>query len=114
MPTEPCNVHGEPHTRLVRDLPAAGDLPRAELAVDLRELTPVIIRTPALLADKDPYNSIKQTLKPQPEPEKEAGPEGKIDGGRTDNPLEEEPVEIRKAIPVGPLDEAPEDPLLKS
>ena len=77
MPTEPCNVHGEPRTRLVRDLPAAGDLPRAELAVDIREVTPVIIRTPALLADKDPYNSVKPTLKPEPEPEKEAGQERK-------------------------------------
>ena len=34
-PTEACNVHGEPRTRLVRDLPPS-DLPRAALAVDLQ------------------------------------------------------------------------------
>jgi len=68
MPTEPCNVHGEPRARLVRDLPSS-DLPRAELAVDLSEVTSVVIKSPTLLADKDPYNSVKPTLRPEPEPE---------------------------------------------
>src|SRR5438067_5053760 len=67
-PTDSCNVHGEPRARLVRDLPSS-DLPRAELAVDLKEVTPVIIKSPTLLADKDPYNSLKPTLGPEPEPE---------------------------------------------
>ena len=69
-PTEPCNVHGEPRTRLVRDLPPS-DLPRAALAVDLSEVTPVPVKNPTLLADKDPYNSLKPTLKPEPTPEPE-------------------------------------------
>src|SRR5437016_4822099 len=79
MPTDSCNVHGESRTRLVRDLPS-GDLPRAELAVDLSEVTPVIVKSPTLLADKDPYNSLKPTLKPEPEPkaEKEAAENAKI------------------------------------
>src|SRR5213078_2037679 len=64
-PIEPCNVHGEPRARLVRDLPAT-DLPRAALAVDLSEVTPIPIKNPTLLADKDPYNSLKPTLKPEP------------------------------------------------
>ncbi len=67
-PTEPCNVHGEPRARLAREFPAS-DLPRAALAVNLSEVTPVVIRSPTLLADKDPYNSLKPTLKPEPAPQ---------------------------------------------
>src|SRR5256885_1055650 len=67
-PTEPCNVHGEPRARLAREF-GSGDLPRAALAVNLSEITPVVIRSPTLLADKDPYNSLKPTLKPQPTPQ---------------------------------------------
>src|SRR5207247_4422125 len=73
MPTDSCNVHGESRARLARDLPS-GDLPRAELAVDLNEVTPVIVKSPTLLADKDPYNSLKPTLKPEPEPKAENEP----------------------------------------
>jgi hypothetical protein len=68
IPTEPCNVHGEPRARLAREFPAS-DLPRAALAVDLSEVAPVVIRSPTLLADKDPYNSLKPTLKPEPAPQ---------------------------------------------
>src|SRR5437868_4396623 len=78
MPTEPCNVHGEPRARLVRDLPSS-DLPRAELAVDLNAVTPVIMKNPTLLADKDPYNSLKPTLRPEPEAEKETTETATID-----------------------------------
>jgi penicillin-binding protein 1A len=122
MPTEPCNVHGEPRTRLVRDLPSS-DLPRAELAVDLSEVTPVIVKGPTLLADKDPYNSLKPTLKPEPEPEaeKDTAEKAKIDNAAGGNPAAptkpekvgepegeainqspEPAVPIRKAIPVEP------------
>jgi penicillin-binding protein 1A len=129
MPTEPCNVHGEPRARLARDLPAS-EFPHAEPAVDLNELKPVIVKTPTLLADKDPYNSAKPILKPEPTPENEIA-EKKIDNATTDDgkpipraiPVEptdekpakdEKPIEIRKAIPVGPLDEVREQSLLKS
>jgi len=122
MPTEPCNVHGEPRTLLVRDLPSS-DLPRAELAVDLSEVTPVPVRNPTLLADKDPYNSLKPTLKPEPtpEPEKEVAENEKIENGPSEsqttstkpasmsepggtpiNQAAESAVPIRKAIPVEP------------
>src|SRR5438093_11849600 len=67
-PTEPCNIHGEPRARLAREF-GSSDLPRAELAVDLSEVTPVAIKSPTLIADKDPYNSIKPTLKPEPIPQ---------------------------------------------
>jgi penicillin-binding protein 1A len=122
MPTEPCNVHGEPRTLLVRDLPSS-DLPRAALAVDLSEVIPVPVRNPTLLADKDPYNSLKPTLKPEPtpEPEKEMAENQKIEnepsesqttstkpasisgpGGTPINQAAESAVPIRKAIPVEP------------
>jgi len=122
VPTEPCNVHGEPRTLLVRDLPSS-DLPRAELAVDLSEVTPVPVRNPTLLADKDPYNSLKPTLKPEPtpEPEKEMAENPKVENGQSEsqttstkpasisepggtpiNQAAESAVPIRKAIPVEP------------
>jgi hypothetical protein len=99
----------------------------------------VIVKGPTLLAEKDPYNSAKATVKPEPSPEPtpEATPEKetaekKIESGATtedgkpilkaipvepqeEKPArEEQPVEIRKAIPVGPLEEESEDTLLKS
>jgi penicillin-binding protein 1A len=70
MPTEPCNVHGEVRTRLVRDLPPS-NAPRAALAADTSQVSPVSVKGPILLADKDPYNAIKSTVKPPPVPEKE-------------------------------------------
>ena len=125
LPTEPCSVHGEPRTRLVRELPSEGELPRAELAVDLSQVTPVVVNNPTLLAEKDPYNSVKASVKPQPEPEKEAAEKQKIDDQTPESgvpikkaipvePQEEKPVEIRRAKPVGPLDEVPDDSLLKA
>src|SRR5438128_1063544 len=127
MPTDSCNVHGESRTRLVRDLPS-GDLPRAELAVDLSEVTPVIVKSPTLLADKDPYNSLKPTLKPEPEPkaEKEAAENAKIDinanesrvtstkpervsepGVDSINQTPDSAAPIRKAIPIEPQEKKP-------
>src|SRR4029077_9538550 len=64
-PTESCNVHGEPRARLAREF-SSSDLPRAALAVDLSEVTPIAVKGPTLLADADPYNSLKPTLKPEP------------------------------------------------
>jgi 1A family penicillin-binding protein len=152
-PTESCNVHGEPRARLARDLPAA-EFPRAALAVDLSEVTPIVVKTPTLLAEKDPYNSARPSAKAQAEAEKiatEKAEEKKIDSTASENPEplpkatkveetdnqipdsapipkaipkaipvkpgekdEEKPVEIRKAVPVGPLDELKEGTLLQT
>jgi hypothetical protein len=99
--------------------------------VDLNDVQPVIVRSPALLADKDPYNSaravIKATPAPAPEPSIAESPEAEK---RTEKltpetgapimkaipvtPEEEKPLEIRKAQPVGPLDEVKDRTLLKS
>jgi penicillin-binding protein 1A len=130
MPTEPCNVHGEPAARLAREFSASQtetDLPHAEPAVDLANVTPVPVKAPTLLAEKDPYASVKATSKPAPEPEQPAAAEEKIDNRANAvrampiNPPRAEPVEtparaepletpppsapIRKAIPVEPEEE---------
>jgi penicillin-binding protein 1A len=129
MPTDPCNVHGEPRARLVRDL-SSGDSPRAALAVDLREVAPVIIKSPTLLADKDPYDSVKSTFKPEPTPEPEkqntTTENQTIEDGAGDsqaaptrpasvprptaesvNRTAESAAPIRKAIPVEPQEKKP-------
>ena len=133
MPTEPCNVHGEPRARLVHDVPTP-EFPRAEPAVDLSEVKPVIIKGPTLLTNKDPYNSAKSIAKVDVTEEKE--PAQKEAAQKIDNPTSEDgkpilraipvepereepkqqqtPIEIRRAIPVGPLDEIDEGTLLKS
>src|SRR2546429_1982995 len=61
VPTEPCNIHGEPRARLAREF-GSSDLPRAELAVNLTEVTPVAIKSPTLIAEMEPYNSVQPTL----------------------------------------------------
>ena len=123
-PAEPCNVHGEQRARLAREFPAS-DLPRAALAVDLSEITPVVIGSPTLLADKDPYNSLKPTLKPEPTPqlatqmagnqkaenvtnetEVKAATNG-ADVSRSSTETVQAAPEIRKAIPVQPEDKRP-------
>ena len=123
-PTELCNIHGEARARLAREFPAS-DLPRAALAVDLSEVTPVVIRSATLLADKDPYNSLKPTLKPEPAPQPttETAGDQKAENvtsrteaetannsaapGRSSNERAQSAPEIRKAIPVQPQDKKP-------
>ena len=123
-PTEPCNVHGEARARLAREF-GSSDLPRAALAVNLSEITPVVIRSPTLLADKDPYNSLKPTLKPQPTPQpptetagnqnvNSAAGESEVntasnssDRSQSSTQTAQATPEIRKAIPVAPQENKP-------
>jgi len=123
-PAESCNVHGEPRARLAREF-SSSDLPRAALAVDLTEVTPIAIKNPTLLADKDPYNSLKPTLRPEPTPQPtpqvadtqkaenltsggEAKTASNVAGGsRSSSQTAEAAPEIRKAIPVGPQEKKP-------
>ena len=123
-PTEPCTVHGEPRARLAHEFPST-DLPRASLAVDLNEVTPIAIKSPTLIADKDPYNSLKPTLKPElaPQPatdvagnqkpenatsgtEAKTTSDGRGPSGSSTETTQSAP-EIRKAIPVQPEDKKP-------
>jgi penicillin-binding protein 1A len=122
-PTEPCNVHGEPRARLAHEF-GSDDLPRAALAVDLSQVTPIVIKSSTLLADKDPYNSLKPTLKPEPAPQPatETADDQKTDGAsvatetktasnntngsRPSTQTSDSTSEIRKAIPVEPIRKA--------
>src|SRR5213595_1447058 len=120
VPTEPCNIHGEPRARLAREF-GSSDLPRAELAVNLTEVTPVAIKSPTLIAEMDPYNSIKATVIPEPLPQQPtetaqiqktdsatSGTEVKSTSNVTNAnpPGSESAPEIRKAIPVAPIRKA--------
>jgi len=100
-------------------------LPRAALAVNLSELAPIEIRTPTLVADSDPYSSLKPTLKPEPAPQQ--APTQTADNQKTedagvasdvktasnaaersvsDTQTSQSNSEIRKAIPVEPIRKA--------
>ena len=98
MPTEPCNVHGEARARLVRDLPASG-FPRASLAVDPTQVSPVAIKGPVLLAENDPYNAVNSTIKPKPPPAKE---NPQTDSPNADESMPDPTKPILKAQPVEP------------
>jgi hypothetical protein len=113
MPTEPCNVHGEARARLVRDLPASG-FPRASLAVDPKQVSPITPQGPVLMAENDPWNSIRSTVKPKPvekpEPEKSRGPE---DSTKLPDPTK--PVLKAEAVEPEATKPAPsEKPVLKA
>src|SRR5437016_2991660 len=60
-PTEPCSVHGETRNPLVHDL-APSEFPRAALAVDTTAVAAVVPQSPVLLAERDPYNSVRSTM----------------------------------------------------
>jgi 1A family penicillin-binding protein len=164
LPTEPCNIHGEPRARLAHEAEES-EFPRAASAVDLAEIRPVVPKAPTLLADKDPYNSVRALLTATPPPEAartaatdvsarpaESPPLQSIAPARTPAPdapimkaipatespslqtvtpmrtpapnapimkaipvqpqTTSTPAEIRKAVPVGPLDEEPDDSIL--
>jgi 1A family penicillin-binding protein len=122
-PTESCNVHGEARARLAREF-SSSDLPRAALAVNLSEVAPIEIRSATLVADNDPYNSLKPTLKPEPPPQ---APTQTADNQKTEDAgvasevntasnaaertvsgtqTSQSNSEIRKAIPVEPIRKA--------
>ena len=123
-PTESCNVHGEARARLAREF-GSSDLPRAALAVNLSEITPVVISSPTLLADKDPYNSLRPRIKPQPTPQPPTETAGNQNVNSTAGESEiktannssgqsqsstqtaQATPEIRKAVPVAPQENKP-------
>ncbi|MBA3272987.1 MAG: transglycosylase domain-containing protein [Chthoniobacterales bacterium] len=114
IPTDPCNIHGDIRARLVRDLPDSG-VPRAELAVDTAQVRPVAVRGPVLLADKDPYDAIKSTVKPKPPADAVKAPDPVAEAPKKAIPAEavaplDDDSQILRAQPVTPADIAPDDP----
>lgn len=111
MPTEACNIHGDVRARLVRDLPDAG-VPRAELAVNTAQVRAVAVRGPTLLADKDPYNAVKSTVKPAAPQGETKQPNPVTDAPKATIPTEIAPDDgtpILRAQPVTPADRPPEE-----
>jgi penicillin-binding protein 1A len=122
-PTELCNIHGEPRARIAREF-GSSDLPRAELAVNLTEVMPVAIKSPTLIADHDPYDSMKATVipDPTPQPPTETAATQKSDSGAGTTEVKpagntasvnlppsqttQSAPEIRKAVPVGTIPKA--------
>jgi hypothetical protein len=105
MPVDPCNVHGDARARIVHDLPDAG-VPRAALAVDTNQVKPVALKGPTLLAENDPYNAVRSTVKP-PKPADAANNEVKPivpTETRADELAAQEEAEILRAEPVVPGD----------
>ena len=110
MPADPCSVHGDARTRIVRDLPDAG-VPRAELAVDTAQVKPVALNAPTLLADNDPYNAVKSMVKP-PKP---AGVDDEIKAALPVTPEDKKEARTAVATP-GPIPvttpEPADDPMI--
>lgn len=122
-PTEFCTVHGEPRARIAREF-GTSDLPRAELAVNVNEVTPVAIKSPTLIADHDPYDSIKATAIPDPTPQPPArtvenedsenrpgtnalnSPANTASVNAPSSKTAQSAPEIRKAVPVEPIRKA--------
>jgi penicillin-binding protein 1A len=131
VPIDPCDVHGDARGRIVRDLPDA-EWPRAALAVDTAQVQPVIAKAAALIADADPYNAVRSTSKPKTETAASEKPETAAAENDLPDPTkpvlkaqpvtdadraaaaaaEQTPVEIRRAQPVHPMDQVPEDQIL--
>ncbi len=148
MPKEPCNIHGEPRAQIVAATePQGTEVPRAEAAADLTEVKAIALKAPTLLAQNDPYNSVKATVKidavtadqsvdngeksdkANEDTETTAPADGRdqrIENAKLEatKPVlraipvepkpEETPVEIRRALPVGPMDEVDQGTLLKA
>ena len=120
MPTESCNVHGESVShQLVQEFEGS-QWPRAALAVDTNQVSPVMMQAPTLLADDDPYGAVKSTFKAKTveKPAEEAtggfpDPTKPVLKAQAVQP-EEKPVEVRRAQPVRPIDEVPDETILKS
>ncbi len=141
LPTEPCNVHGEARARIVKDT-GETEFPRAAAAVDVNEVQPVIVKGLPVLADKDPYGALRASLKATPTPAPPIAPaeavtpleaekqpnasppngpvmkaipaDGPVLKAIPVDPTQDQPAEIRKAEPVGPLDEVRDKTLLNS
>jgi penicillin-binding protein 1A len=110
MPTGPCNVHGEARARLVRDLPSSG-FPRASLAVDPAQVSPIAVKGPVLLAENDPYGAVNSTTKPKPPKEKE---KPRNDKSARANEAEEMPDPTKPVLKARPAEPEAEKPVLKA
>lgn len=119
-PKDYC-VHGENGPRnipqSVADNPRQPAIPRALLAVDVSTVNPVPIKDSPVLGDQDPYHSTKpravaDAVNP-PENSQTAPIENTDTGTNTSGQPKQDDVEVRRAEPARPLDEAAPDSTIK-
>ncbi len=116
MPTDPCDVHSDAvRTRLVKQFDES-QWPRAALAVDTKEVAPVVMKAPTLIARADPYNAVGSTFAPKTVVAANSAfdPAKPIKRAIPVAPQPETPVEVRRAEPVRPMDQAVGEPLLQA
>ncbi len=116
MPTDPCDVHSDAvRTRLVKQFDES-QWPRAALAVDTKEVAPVLMKAPTLIARADPYNAVGSTFAPKTVVAANSAfdPAKPIKRAIPLAPQPETPVEVRRAEPVRPMDQAVGEPLLQA
>ena len=110
-PKDPCDIHGGGVRSSVRSV-AAGEWPRAALAVNLAEHAPVTLQAPTVIGEFDPYNSTlalnnavaARALNGQVAPMDSSA--------QVPNPTEGPMPEVRRAEPVNAADNlGPEVPI---
>ena len=118
MPTDACDVHGGGvRTQLVKQFDES-QWPRAALGVDTKAVAPVAMKAPTLIAPDDPYNAVGSTFQPPKKEEPDAAafdPDKPIMRALPVEPSPSEaPVEVRRAVPVRPMDQSVAEPLLQA
>ncbi len=118
-PTDGCDIHGDSvRTQLVKKFDES-QWPRAALAVDTKEVPPVTMQGPTLLAEEDPYDAIGSTFKPKTVAAASGNNEPGLDPDKPVMraipvaPTPENTIEVRRAQPVRPIDETGE-PLIQN
>ena len=117
-PADRCDVHGDSvRTQLVKKFENS-QWPRAALAIDTAQVAPVVMQGATLLAGDDPYDAIGSTFKPKTVANQQMASE--FDPGKPIMraiavvPSPEDQVEVRRAQPVGPMDESGNETLLQN
>jgi membrane carboxypeptidase/penicillin-binding protein len=119
MPKDACDVHSDSvRTQLVKKYEES-KWPRAALAIDTEQVAPVVMQGPTLIAGDDPYDALGSTYKPKTIAKQETAaasfdPDKPV---RRALPVASGPdgeIEVRRAEPVRPIDEAGPEPLLQS
>ncbi|MHA3770247.1 transglycosylase domain-containing protein [Verrucomicrobiota bacterium sgz303538] len=108
-PKDGCDVHGDTPRALTKTEPTTqGNVPRAVPAVDLSALTPIALKAPTVIGN-DPYNSVQSVNSALAiKALNNTGQVAPMDNsGKVQEVPKEDQVEVRQAIPVKPLEQAP-------
>ncbi|CAN5499310.1 PBP1A family penicillin-binding protein [soil metagenome] len=120
LPTDACDVHGDSvRSQLVKKFDES-QWPRAALAVDTKEVAPIVMQGPTLLAENDPYEAIGSTFKANKvaaagtHNEPGLDPDKPIKRAIPVTPAPDNTIEVRRALPVRPIDESNGEALLQN